>query len=393
MTRLACEMQIWRNMRLLAISIFLFCTFLTRPLAAADKAQVVSTMRSNFETLMKLQPFVADPKKFADPENREEIQGLLDNLSGLKHVFKESMNEQEPGLAAVSTLFSDYLKDMQEGFSHGASAGYVRNQLRTMTGFCMSCHTRVATDKNFEDAQKKVESSDLKPFQKAEFYAATRQFDNALASFDKIISNTPEGEAGLIETSHALKNALSITVRVKQDPKATYYLLEKLASRRDLPEFMRREVAEWKKDTQAWMKEKKPAKTASADTLIAKARGLVERAGKIQLYAADHAGDISYLRATNAIHEALQRNPRSPERAEALYLLGVCYSALQDPLLWALDELYFEACVREFPHTKTSKSCYQRYASKVYWGYSGSGGTFVPDEELKKLKALRTLAE
>jgi hypothetical protein len=49
--------------------------------------------------------------------------------------------------------------------------------------------------------------------------------------------------------------------------------------------------------------------------------------------------------------------------------------------------------VRENPHTPLAKQCYQRYSTKLYFGYSGSGGTFVPGDELKKLGDLRKLSQ
>lgn len=360
---------------------------------AENSADLKATMKKNFEALVNLQPFVADPAAFSDPKNRDEIQKNLDSISSLQHIFPQKMAEQEPGLAAISTLFSDYLKDVQKAFKAGANGSFARNQIRTMTGFCLSCHTRVSTNQNFADLQNKVETSALTDFQKAEFYAATRQFDKASQAFDKIISETPAGEFGYIELGRAVREALSVTVRVKQDSKATLSLLEKLSKREDIPDFFRRYVTEWKRDVTQWTQEKKRPKDMSASELMAKARSLVDQATKRQLFPVDPSGDVNFLRATNFIHEALQKEPKGKFRGEALYLLGSCYDALQDPLLWALDSLYFEACIREFPHTDISKKCYRRYASKLYFGYSGSGGTFVPEDEVKKLSDLRKLTQ
>lgn len=361
--------------------------------AEEPPTDIKTTMKKNFDALMNLQPYVADPQAFSDPKNKNEIQKNLDSMSGLQHVFPQKMAEQEPGLAAISGLFSEYLQDVQSSFRSGASRSFVRNQIRTMTGFCLSCHTRVSTNQSFTDLQHKVDSSPLTDFQRAEFYAATRQFDKAIQAFDKFISHTPTEEFGYIELGHAVREILSITIRVKQDAKATFYMLEKLSSRADLPEFFQRYVAEWKKDVTKWMKEKKRPKDMTATELMAKANSLIGQARERQLFPVDPAGDVNYLRATNYIHEALQKDPKGKFRGEALYLLGSCYDSLQDPLLWALDSLYFEACIREFPHTDTSKKCYRRYASKLYFGYTGSGGTFIPEDELKKLSELRKLSK
>jgi tetratricopeptide (TPR) repeat protein len=379
-------------LRLFSTTILMFLS-LPSILSAEEPADLKATMKKNFDALMNLQPYVADPNAFSDPKNRDAIQKNLDSMSGLKHVFPLKMSEQEPGLAAISSLFSDYLRDIQKSFRNGANGSFLRNQIRTMTGFCLSCHTRVSADQSFTDAQHKVDTASLTEFQRAEFYAATRQFDKALAAFEKIIAKTPPGDFGYIEFGRTVREALSIAIRVKQDVDVTSELLNKLARREDLPDFFKRYVAVWKEDVAKWKREKKSPKAMTSNELMAKAVALVDHAKKRQLFPVDPAGDINYLRATNYIHEAMQKEPKGAFRGEALYLLGSCYDSLQDPLLWALDSLYFEACVREFPHTDVSKKCYRRYAAKLYFGYSGSGGTFVPEDEIKKLTELQKLSQ
>ena len=83
----------------------------------------------------------------------------------------------------------------------------------------------------------------------------------------------------------------------------------------------------------------------------------------------------------------------SDERAEALYLLGMAYQVLEDPMLWDIDTIYYESCVREKPHSDLAKKCYRRYSDKIYFGYTGSGGTYIPESELKKLVEMRKLAQ
>lgn len=353
---------------------------------------VTGVMRSNFQTLMELQPYVTDERAIHDPRNNDAIQERLDKLSGLKHVFTKSASDMEPGLAALSGMFSDYVRDVQEAF-HSGYKGYVRNQIRTMTGLCMGCHSRLSTDASFVDATKKVESSDLSRFQKAEFFAATRQFDKAIKAFEDIVEKPSENDPGMIELGRAMRSLLAITVRVKQDPKASLRVIRTAQRRKDLPDFFKRYLDAWQKDVVEWIQERKLPKDAPAAERMRLASALFEKGQKKQLFPADHTSDVTYLRATNLIHEALLKNPKGPYRAEALYLLGNSYEALQDPLLWALDGLYFEACIREFPHTATSKKCYSRYASKIYLGYSGSGGTFVPEDEMKRLVELQNLAQ
>ena len=359
---------------------------------AKERPEVKGSMQQMFNSLLNLQPFLASPEKFSNPKNSGIIRKDLKQLSTFKHVFPKNMQSEEPGVYAISRMFHETIEDAQERFKKG-SYDYSRNRLRTATAFCFSCHSRVASEQNFLDLQKRVEASQLTPFEKADVFAATRQFDKALKAYTDILAGVPHSHLSLVEYTRSLRRALSITVRVKQNPKETLDLIDSVSKRKDLPEFIIRLAQQWRKDAQVWMEEKESKKKLSPEELIEKAQKLIERAEKLQSFPADENGDISYLRASNCLHEALDESPQIKSRGEALYLLGVAYSALQDPTVWDLDRLYFESCVRESPHTELSKKCYHRYSEKIYMGYTGSAGTFIPEDEQKRLEELRKLTE
>ena len=356
------------------------------------RPEVKGSMQQMFTSLLNLQPFLASPEKFRSPKNSEIIRKDLNRLAQFRHIFPQEAKNQEPGLYTISRMFHEYIQDARDRFKAG-SYEYSRHRLRTATSFCFSCHSRVPSEQNYQDLEKRVESSQLTPFEKADVFAATRQFDKALKSYTDILSAVPSTSLGIVEYTRSLRRALSITVRVKQNPKETLDLIDSVAQRKELPEFVLRLAQQWRKDAQFWMEEKETKKKLSPEELVQKAQKLISRAVLLQTFPADENGDISYLRASNYLHEALEEAPQSQSRVEALYLLGVAYSALQDPTLWDLDRLYFESCIREAPHTDLSRKCFHRYADKVYMGYTGSAGTFIPQDEQKRLEELRKLSD
>jgi tetratricopeptide (TPR) repeat protein len=359
---------------------------------AKERPEVKGSMQQMFNSLLNLQPFLASPEKFSNPKNSEIIRKDLNRLATFKHVFPKEMKNEEPGIFAISRMFHETIEDARERFKKG-NYDYSRHRLRTATAFCFSCHSRVPSEKNFEDLQKRVEASQLTTFEKADVFAATRQFDKALKAYTDLLTVAPKTSMDVVEYTRSLRRALSITVRVKQNPKETLDLIDSVTQRKDLPEFILRLAQQWRKDAQYWMDDKVTDKKMPPEELVDKAKKLIERAEKLQSFPADENGDISYLRASNYLHEALDESPQSKSRTEALYLLGVAYSALQDPTLWDLDRLYFESCIREAPHTDFAKKCYQRYSEKVYMGYTGSAGTFIPDDEQRRLEELRKLSD
>lgn len=363
---------------------------------AKERPEATGNMREVFNALMNLQTYLVSESRFSDPKNRAVISKDLKTLNLVSHTFPKKMMDEEPGLAAIAKLYSDYVHDTQSYFKNG-NYEFSRNRLRTVTSFCFHCHTRVTSEKSFTDFQNRIEKSQLTAFEKAEIAASTRQFDKALAQYRELLSTAPKNEWGVIEYTRALRHAVSISVRVKRDPKLTQEILDQVTQQKELPEFVQEYVASWKKEVAAWIAEKKQMEERQEEEpkgskAIAKGRALIEKASSIQSFPADENADISLLRATHYLHEALDDKPKSQDRAEALYLLGMAYQVLQDPMLWELDTIYYESCVREVPHTALSKKCYRRYSDRIYFGYTGSGGTFIPEPELKKLVELRKLS-
>lgn len=112
-----------------------------------------------------------------------------------------------------------------------------------------------------------------------------------------------------------------------------------------------------------------------------------------QIFPADHSSEVQYLRASGVAHDLL-RQAKSPKvKAEGLLSVGTAYEVMSNPVLWPIHELYYEACVREVPHSKLAMSCYQRYEQSVYIGYTGSAGTNIPDEVQVLLAELKQLAK
>ncbi|QQR79929.1 MAG: hypothetical protein IPJ69_11375 [Deltaproteobacteria bacterium] len=376
-------------------SLFLSLMFLMTMLPLRVKAQDLKpAMHRNYQALIELQPYVADPARFKARENYSEISTLIAQLAGIADVLPQMM-EDKPGMMIIGKVYADYLNDIQRGFKNGPTP-YVRNKIRTATSFCFECHSTLATTKNYKSAEKKVQNWNLTPHQLADFYAATRQFDKAMKSYEFVLmassSENLEGE-DVSDVARALKNALSLAIRVKRDPDQALKLLSLVSSREDLPAFFAAQIKQWKKDVLELKKEKKLSETADAKVWLDRALYLIARGKKMQTYEADHVADITYLHAINYIHEALKRENNSELRSQAYAMLGTAYAVLEDPLLWTLDTVYFEACVREVPHTALARQCFDHYAQEMYFGFSGSAGLELPPEDAAKLKELQNLAE
>ncbi|MEW5742691.1 MAG: hypothetical protein AB1938_27485 [Myxococcota bacterium] len=351
-----------------------------------------ATMRDAFLSLTGLLPLTANRDTLKDPKNAKAIGAGLDTLSSLRHAFPEDPKAQEPATAALSTLFARYAADTRRRFDSGEYEA-VSLRVRTLTSLCFTCHSRERAPTDFADVQQRLDAIALAPLEKAQVLAATRQFDAALVAYRALLDGQPSHERALLEYARALQDTMAILVRVKDDAKATAALLDGLSKRSDLPPFLRGTLAAWRADVAAWEKEKFDALKATPDALYRRAQELVQKANGGRVFLSDERRDVAYLRASAYLNLALGKNPKLKTRGEALYLLGVCAGALKSPLLWDVDLLFFETCVRENPKSKLARRCFQQLSDRLYLGYTGSSGTHIPEDELARLTELQTLAE
>ncbi|MCU0696251.1 MAG: hypothetical protein MUC96_06970 [Myxococcaceae bacterium] len=371
-------------------TLLLACVLAATPDAGAPPTKAV--MQGALEALVGLEPMVAHPERLRDPLQADDITRRLDVLAELKHAFPADAKAQEPATAALSGLFSHYALETRRRFVFGERET-IAARVRTLMSLCFTCHSRERVDDDFRDMEKRLESAKLAPLDKAQFLAATRQFDKALEQYAVVIAPPANDERARLLQTRAIKDTLTLLVRVKDDAKATDVFLEGLSRRADLTPFLQRSVQAWRKDVAAWRKENVDAAKATPRALFTLAKALVAKASGPRTFLPDETHEVAYLRASAYLNLALGKDPTLKERGEALFLLGVSAGALKSPLLWDVDLLFFEACVRENPKTPLAQKCFAQFSDRLTFGFTGSAGTHLPDDELARLSALRALAE
>lgn len=363
-------------------------TLAVRAAPDAGTAEVKADMRANFAALVALQPVLVSPTAFRDPKNQPMIAASVSILARVQH---RPPRPDEPLTNAVAHIFADAVRRAQGDLS-GGHLEDARLRLRGLTGLCLGCHARKPADRDLTDLGKAGEALKLPPVERAEFFAATRQFDAALMLWADLLRNPPEALADAFLQAQAARSAVLISVRVKDDPATTLALLDMVKARPQLPPLLRRSVEAWREDAQAWKAEGFVAAKKSPQALFDRARALVQSSGAERSLMPGDERLVQLLRASGYLDEALAREPRAKFRGEALYLLAIATAAVLDADLWDLDQLFLEACVRESPHTALALRCVDRLADRTLFLYSGSGGTRVPPELVERLTELRALA-
>lgn len=342
---------------------------------------------------------VTSDKNFDNPKNADRILNNTKKLSELAHSLarmQESKGEGkpidgDPTIGLISVLLDDEVQRAYSALKDGHRA-YARRVLRSVSTYCVACHTRTDFGPNFPRLELKLETDALTQLELADIYAATRQFDRALAEYEKVASDPNAALTRSIEWEKAMKRALAIAVRVNHDPDRALKLVGKVVDSPHAATYFKAEAVAWQEGLRKWKKEA-TKKQASAPTALAEARRLIEQGRATQKYPADETGSVYYLRASAVLHEVMRQSLTADQLAQAFYLSGVAYEALQPLGLWTLPELYYESCIRKAPHSAVAESCFQRYEKNVYLGYSGSGGLALPQDVAKRIRDLQDLAK
>ena len=353
--------------------------------AQAATAPKTNVMRENLTTVFALQEYLASPSQFRDPANAQIITASIDSLSRLPHQFDE--NTAEPTVAAVAKLFGDRLALAKENFRN-RRLDLARQELKGLTTLCLSCHTRMP-GMGLPEAKVPKELTGL---ERANFLVAVREFDAALEQWKQLLETAAGNPLAAYEQTSALRGAVALAVRVKDDPKLTLKLLESVKLGADAPSTLHRYLPTWKQDANAWSAEKFVSVSQSPDALFARGRKLVESSNAAKSLTPEDADLVKLSRAVSYLNQALLKAPQAKWHAEALYWLALATSGVMDSEWTLVDGLFLEACIRRSPHTKLSARCFERLTERTVYQYSLLGETTLPGGLGGRLAELQTMA-
>lgn len=350
-------------------------------------------MRSLGQVFQDLLLDLSSDERFNSPANFKRIEKNAQKFAQLAHDLKGKSTpppDADPSLNLIAGQFAKEAEHAAKTLQWGHRA-YARGLLKSMTGYCMACHTR-SSGPGFQNLEAFPALQALQPLERADFYASTRQFDQALEGYEKIVADAGVAAKRPFEWERALRSGLAVAVRVKKDPNRALGLVERALAAPKAPFYLKEQATRWKESLVAW-KGEPTAIPQSEEGYRAQALRLVAEAREQQKYPADRSADVLYLRASSAVHDLLSFAPQGKYSTEALYLAGLCYEVLQDLNLWDMHEYYYLACIHRAPHTPEARRCFKHYEQSVYLGYTGSSGTNLPAEVAERLGRLDALSK
>ncbi|MCB0405975.1 MAG: hypothetical protein KDD51_14430 [Bdellovibrionales bacterium] len=368
----------------------------TLSLGAADSSWSAK-MQDLSHVLPELLVDVSKENALQDRSTLARVKKNTAKLTELSHRIAKSQKtkkggpiDADPSIGMLSVIFEDEAKHAQTALNQG-HLEYARSILLSISSYCISCHTRTDFGPKFPVLKLDAKTDSLTIGERADLFSATRQFDRALAEYEKIILDPKVMQENPFEWDRAVKKMLAICVRVNKDPARAIEVLKKLPKNTTTVGFLDARLKDWISSLEAW--KKNPKGPMHSKTPLGKAKALMSAARGLQIYPADESGAVYYLRASAELHEVLRQKLPPRTLAEAFMLTGMAYEAIDELKLWSLPEVYYQSCIRTYPHSSQAERCYERFEENVYAGYTGSSGTHLPVDVRKKLQELREEAK
>lgn len=345
--------------------------------------------------LTQLMLDASTPTEFARREHAERVAAGIQVIAQHAEYLAKSPQQARPDTDAsmpiVLRLLAGEMRNAYEKFQSGHTE-YARETVRSATGYCISCHTRDRSGPALMGNAQVRELRTMSRVAQAEFYAATRQYDQAGRLFADAVADHRLVKQSPLEWRRALLYGLALTVRAQQNPALALKLIDGASHNPWIDDNLRRDIAVWRAALEVWaVAPTHPLGAAPDDAALLKQ--LIAAAAKSTTHAADLSGMIYDLRATALAHALLRTAAPGVPSAELLATLGDSYNRLQDMQIWSLHALYYEACVNAAPHTAIARRCANKFSDSIAESYSGSAGTDVPSTEQARVTALRALAK
>jgi hypothetical protein len=376
------------------ITFFLFFIFVFQnsPLAETPKTEAKIIMDGVYDSFVKIAPYVYSDEKKMDSliGNPTQKNSLIKNLTDISDFFKSARHVeyfQRPGFRPSLETINHHLDDTINAVK-GNNYIFAQKRLKALTALCISCHSQLSeqgSENAFGNAIKKVKRENFdSDFAYANYLFLVRRFSESEKYYDLTIEKALK-EKTEEDLYPSLRRLISINTKIEFNSTKANAFIDKYLAVPTLPILAKTTLANWSKELKAW-KGFNSKKVKSPDAFIKKY--LIPLEGK-KGQATEGENDVTLLIASGVLSKHLNDFPKSKLAPEILYWLSIAERRLSNSYFFSLSDLYLKDCVKLYSKTKYARKCYEEYADNIEFGYSGSGGTDIPQEEKRELDRLK----
>ena len=354
----------------------------------AQDARTGAAMEEIARALRVALPLSFSEERFAAPENQAAIESALARLREGAHELESHGRTQDASFAYLSRSLASDAEEIKRRFDAGRT-DETRFLLGALVEDCIGCHSRLPSADDSDSGRalfEAVDATGLTPIEAARLQVATRQFQEALDTYEALLGDAEQSPAQL-DLDGIPSDYLTLAIRVRGDLPRARSALDAFAGRSDLPSYLATLVRQWIE-----------AADTLRDTIVAepsldRAERVLEIGDTLSRYGRDRAGLVHQLVASSLLLRFVDaRSDPGPEAAHAYFLLGVIELKSVRSMWISEAEGYLEGAIHAAPGSDWAKRAYVLLEEETLASYSGSGGVHVPPQVRERLSELRKTA-
>lgn len=293
-------------------------------------------------------------------ETQKAVLSSLRKLQDLSHDVAPALAHEagDPVMLFLNFDLRTQLKSIEAAYSDRAYEK-AHSLLRQSTQYCASCHALSAKKYGREGPFAWPDPQGLSELERGEYLSASRRHEEAMLAYEHALQDRKLKSKEPNLWQRAMVNLLALTIRIRQDPSIT---LEMISARLEEGSYSPQQTSllkTWRIAAKNWAKEKQES-SADPSVVLAKARELLEKGGKLN-QGQNQGGYVELLRAASLLNGLTLSLASPDDKAEAYFLTGQVNEKLKDVFLWMRPQVYYEACIRLKPHTSLAKSCFSAW--------------------------------
>ncbi len=377
-------------------------------------------MQKIFSEYQELLPFIFDnkknplPLKNASAKKSKKVQSFeteKKHIKALKELFIELEKKNivwKPGMQiSLAHIVAEY--GQIENFLDHGKYDEARVRLKTSLSLCMNCHSQSFDGKYAPQIKNPAKMPPLTPptlvsieellkndpFELAEYYYISRQFDLSLKSYEEFLQklSLKEMKEDDERIMISFTRILNYFIRVKHDFLGAKIYFEKYLKQKQWKNFsklVKGELSDWIKILSGKrlvaMEKFSPM---SEDTMAEVLSRLEKDSEEGPLFSETNSTLVHDLELQAVLLNYINHSPEGKYRDQVYYWLADGENRLNDDLLFTLIPHYLSKCMEIALDAPTGKDCFEAY--KDYWPNILRSVDPEKRNELKKIESEKIL--
>lgn len=361
-------------------SMLIFALGMTASTLQADDS-TASIMRQVYDAIAYLLPLSLRDETATDVWDQELIEQKLATLKAASGALKAHTAGDAGEMRYIARSFDEMTSDVTKAFSNEWPE-FAYFSVMDLVQHCVACHSRVEAPSQALFGERliaRMDTREIPPGDVIKLYVATRQFDAATRTIEKMLM-APDRHPIEADYSSLMVDYLQITLAARRSPAMAKQFLRRYLSRPDVPYYLKRRYEFWIEALQEFA----PDIDAAPD--FARALEIFHAGDDVNPGPGNRMAAVHDITAASILRRYLDAGgAHSPQQLhEAYFTLGVIALRTLEPKSAVPEmEMLLASAIRAAPE---GKHALEAYALIEEYGY-------VHEEHLAAPQARQTLLD